>query len=546
MDIGWAATKADRNLAARWAFWLGMLLVASTVMLWVRGEIDQSHVSLTLLLVVLGGSAGGGRPLGFTLAVLGFVIIDYYFQPPFGLISVDKPLDWVVLGAFLAAAFVATELLTRAREESAAARQRGDEIESLSLIGSQTLRFARPEDALLAITNLVQATLRSRRTAIWLFDERDALGADAVAASGTEAVEGEAKRLELVALDRVDERAAHAAAELPDGSVLRGPLDAVGEDDSIVSLIVPLVVESRRLGLMYIALHGEPREIDGPTRRFLSALGYYAALGAERLRLAKEAEHARAMREESRAKDEVLATVSHDLRTPLTTIKLLAQRATARGEASGESIEAEVDRLADLVTNVLDLSRIRAGGVQLDVELNTAEDLVGAAMRRAMGIAQDRTIIPHLDFDSPALTGQFDFVQSLRIVGNLIDNALRYTRPGGAVDVYATREESWLAIRVADRGPGIPPAERERIFEPFYRPRSESPDVGHAGLGLSIARRLAELQGGRLAYMPRFGGGSVFELLLPAADAADPASIGDPRVYEVQPSSTTGLASSSA
>src|SRR5262245_52812591 len=181
MDIGWAATKSDRNIPARWAFWIGTLVVAAAIMLWVRGQIDQSHVSLTLLLVVLGGSAGGGRSLGFTLAVLGFVIIDYFFQPPYGLISVDKPLDWVVLGAFLAAAFVATELLTRAREESAAARQRGDEIASLSMIGSRTLRFARPEETLLAITSLVQEALHSRRTAIWLFDENGVPAHDAIA-----------------------------------------------------------------------------------------------------------------------------------------------------------------------------------------------------------------------------------------------------------------------------------------------------------------------------------------------------------------------------
>src|SRR5215831_18911792 len=118
MDIGWAATKTDRNLPARWAFWLATLVVVSGTMLWVRGEIDQSHVSLTLLLIVLGGSAGGGRALGYTLAVLGFVIIDYYFQPPYDLISVGKPLDWVVLGAFLAAAFVTTELVARARGEA--------------------------------------------------------------------------------------------------------------------------------------------------------------------------------------------------------------------------------------------------------------------------------------------------------------------------------------------------------------------------------------------------------------------------------------------
>lgn len=80
-------------------------------------------------------------------------------------------------------------------------------------------------------------------------------------------------------------------------------------------------------------------------------------------------------------------------------------------------------------------------------------------------------------------------------------------------------------VRVSDRGPGIPPGERERVFEPFYRPRSESPDVGHAELGLSIARRLAELQGGRLTYTARDGGGSVFELVLPAVEANEQIAV---------------------
>src|SRR5215813_13412099 len=120
--------RIDLIRIGQWLFWCAMMAIVAATLHSVRGDIDQSHVSLTLLLVVLGGSAGGGRPLGYTLAVLGFLIIDYFFQPPYDLISVGKPLDWVVLGAFLAAAFVATELLMRAREESAAARARGHEI----------------------------------------------------------------------------------------------------------------------------------------------------------------------------------------------------------------------------------------------------------------------------------------------------------------------------------------------------------------------------------------------------------------------------------
>jgi two-component system sensor histidine kinase KdpD len=343
------------------------------MMRWARSDIDQSHVALTLLLVVLGGSAGGGRALGFALAILGFLIIDYVFQAPYGHISVGKPLDWVVLMAFLSAAFVATELMTSARREAEEARQRGNEI---------------------------------------------------------------------------------------------------------------------------------------------------AALGEERLRLAREADRARTLQEENRAKDEVLASVSHDLRAPLTAIKLLAQSARARGDPSGCSIEEEVDRLSGFVTNILDLSRIRAEGITLDFEVNAAEDLIGAAIIRATPLLKGRTIVPHIDLSAPVLTASFDFVQSLRIVANLLDNALRYTPGGGSVDVQAIRDGSWIAISVSDRGPGVESGERERIFEPFYRPRSEMPDVGHAGLGLSIARQLAELQGGTLTYEPRQGGGSTFTLRVRSSDQA--------------------------
>src|SRR4029077_10330462 len=129
------------------------------------------------------------------------------------------------------------------------------------------------------------------------------------------------------------------------------------------------------------------------------------------------------------------------------------------------------------------------GGVTLDVELNTAEDLVGAAISRAGGLLEDRRIEPRLDLSDPPLSGRFDFVQSLRILGNVLDNALQYTKPGGVVEVETAREDQWLVVRVSDRGPGVPVHERTRIFEPFYRPGAGTLDGGHAGLGLSIARR---------------------------------------------------------
>jgi two-component system sensor histidine kinase KdpD len=117
------------------------------------------------------------------------------------------------------------------------------------------------------------------------------------------------------------------------------------------------------------------------------------------------------------------------------------------------------------------------------------------------------------------LFGTFDFSETLRAVVNLIDNAVKYSPAGTPIDLSARLDGEWLVFAVADRGPGVPLAERERIFEPFYR-RSRSPDVGGAGLGLSISRGIATAQGGGLDLADRPGGGSIFSLRVPAIPSA--------------------------
>jgi len=117
--------------------------------------------------------------------------------------------------------------------------------------------------------------------------------------------------------------------------------------------------------------------------------------------------------------------------------------------------------------------------------------------------------------------GRFDFVQTLRVLTNLMGNAIQYSPRESPIELSVEREGERLVFAVADRGPGIPPADRERIFEPFYRPAGAVAGSG-AGLGLAIARRLAELQGGTIEYAERPGGGSIFALRLPADGAPEP------------------------
>ena len=234
-------------------------------------------------------------------------------------------------------------------------------------------------------------------------------------------------------------------------------------------------------------------------------------------RLSVEAARAKALGEADRLKDALIASVSHDLRTPLTTIKALAHDLAEHGDERAVIIEEEADRLNRFVADLLDLSRLNAGELPVTLEIVAAEDLIGAALQRVSGSIGESGVRASLDPGEPLLLGRMDFVQSLRVLVNLVENAHKYGR-GEPVDLSAAREGDRLVFRVADRGPGVPEDERERIFHPFYRRPGVAPDAGGAGLGLSIARRLAEAQGGSLAVEPREGGGSVFVFALPAAE----------------------------
>ncbi len=350
--------------------WYGLLILVTVVMHLTREtQESQAHVVLTYLLVVLGGSLSGGRPLGFTLAAAATILISYYFQYPFDTFSLTKPIDAVVVSAFFATSATTTYLLVRAQEEAAQARERAEEIERLS--------------------------------------------------------------------------------------------DA--------------------------------------------------------------ASHAATLRETARFKDVLLASVSHDLRTPLTSIKALAQEAADSGDANAAIIVAQTERLSKMVAHLLEMSRLNAGEFPVTIELNTAEDLVGAAILEMTGAQGADRITVEIDYAAPVLVGMFDFVESLRILVNLLDNALLYSPPPTVVKLSATRVGDWLQFSVADRGPGIPQADSERVFEPFYRHASTSSAVHGTGLGLAISRSLAEAQGGQLVYSERNSGGSVFALRLRAVGATEPA-----------------------
>ena len=504
---------------------LAALLLVTAALLSIRQVLDKTHVALAYLLVVLAASARSGRAPGLATSIGAFLCFNFFFLPPYYTLTVADPLDWVVLGVFLVTSLVAAQLLARARGEAALARARAEEVERLSTLGAESLNAPRADDALQAIADVIRSTLGARSCDAYVRDEVD--GELILAARSGAASPGDHHDLGQPGLDRLVRWVAEygrMAVELPGGSMrvadeADGTVALRGELLDARLLVLPLRVRERTVGVLALVPDGT-LALDPARQRFLQALSYYAALGAERRRLTRYADRAEALQKADELKNAVLASVSHDLRTPLTTIKALAHEISGSGDDRALTIEEEADRLNRFVGDLLDLSRLAGGALHVSPGVNAAEDLVGAALQRVSGAVADRDLVATLDPSEPLLLGRFDFVHSLRILANLIDNALKFAPPGSTVEVQARRTNATLEFVVSDRGPGVPDAEREMVFEPFHR-AEDARDSRGVGLGLSIARRLAEAQNGTVRYAPRPGGGSVFVLSLPAADLAD-------------------------
>ena len=251
-----------------------------------------------------------------------------------------------------------------------------------------------------------------------------------------------------------------------------------------------------------------------------AALQALREVTAERERLAEEALEAEALRRSDAMKTAVLRAVSHDLRSPLMAI-LTSAGALAHGELSlgaedrrelADTILGEAERLDRIVRNLLDLSRLQAGAAAPDPGDWPVDDLVLQVLDDVEVGSRVEVVLPE---DDPPLV-HADLHQAGSVLANLVENALRYSPPEEPVRVQVRQIGSEVLVRVVDHGPGIPPEEAARIFEPFQRGSGTATARG-AGLGLAIARGFAEANGGRVWVESHTGQGATFVLALPVA-----------------------------
>jgi two-component system sensor histidine kinase KdpD len=293
-------------------------------------------------------------------------------------------------------------------------------------------------------------------------------------------------------------------------------------------LYVPLG-DQRGAGVLAVLPVNARRVLLPEQRHLLETFAGQIGLALERARLAESAESARVSAESERLRNTLLASISHDLRTPLAVIagagSTLAERGPHLDEATrltlARSVESKAREMSDLVSNVLDLMRLESGTLVLNRDWETLDDLVGAAITSLGSRLAEHTVDVQLPASLPPVFVDAMLVAQLFV--NLLDNAVKYTPEGTHVHVSATADEQAVRVTVDDEGPGLPPGEPARLFEKFQRGTGEGTIVG-VGLGLAICRAIVRAHGGDIEARERPGGGARFEFTVPTVEPAGEAS----------------------
>jgi two-component system sensor histidine kinase KdpD len=287
-------------------------------------------------------------------------------------------------------------------------------------------------------------------------------------------------------------------------------------------LFLPLRTGSGPVGVI-----GIDRDAPGPLltpdeRRLLDALCDQAAVAIERIALAKGLDEARVLAETERLRAALLTSISHDLRTPLAsilgTVSSLRTFPEKYGEAEREELLAtlqdEAERLNRFVANLLDMTRLESGAIDLKLDLIDVAEIIGAALQRAANVLTGHHVEVNIEPALPML--RLDAVLFEQVLFNLLDNAAKYSPAGSRIEVRATQDGELVEIEIVDEGPGIPPADLERIFDKFYRVQAQDRRRAGTGLGLAICRGFVEALGGWIvARNRRDRSGAVLTIRMP-------------------------------
>ncbi len=473
-----------------------------------------ANIPMLYLLVVIGAALLLGRAAAILASIASFFSFDYFFVAPRYQLTVQEPAEWLALCIFLLTATVTGQLMALLRARAEEAQRRKLETAALAEASWAVASELDRDVALRKVLSRLAEIVRPEEAALLAPDDKGECHAIAkyrAAGGGEEAALG-------IAGDAIKFVLAEGRSIGWDKS--RHWQKALGEADRPSAAYLPIVTENQVLGVLYLRLPGTRRLVP-IEMQVVDSLANHAAVLLQRDRLMKAQARAQALAEADRLKTALLSMVSHDFRSPLTSIKASVSSILEDGSPVDPEVQRgllqgvvqETDRLNRMVGNILDLSRLESGAWQPLAEPTSVAELVGAALD-CFGKEENERI--HVELDRAVAEVTVDAVQMVQVLKNLLENSLKYSPPGSAVELATHWQDGLFVLEVLDCGPGLPRGDEQRVFEPFYRaPGWKESAVPGVGIGLALCRGLVEANGGHLSALNREGGGCVFRVTLP-------------------------------
>jgi two-component system, OmpR family, sensor histidine kinase KdpD len=464
---------------------LGLLALAFTRV--VSGP-NAATVAMSFLIVVLLVAATSRLWVALTTSLAAVLAFNFFFLPPVGTLTIADPQNWIALFALLAVSLVASNLSAVARARTLEAEARRDELGRLLDLSRDILLITESEAANASLAGFIARRFDFGYVAIGVPHGAEWL----VFEAGSQRLTPDPSEWSA-ALRRVEDGQAPATSAL-------------------AVRFVPLTLGAKPIGLLGVAGRSSERET-------LDAIAGLAAIAIERAQFLDDRKAGDLARQSEALKSALLASLGHDLRTPLTAIRIAASNLQAswpdereRHEQS-DLILTEVDRLARMFQNILEMARIDAGAVTRTTRWVSPSEIIDAARSNVEPALRGHTL--DISAEGERLV-RLDPRLTAAALSHLIENAAQYSPAGSPIEVRASVAADGLTIAVRDRGPGIPDADLPHVFERFYRGANVHDQRSGTGMGLAIAKGVLAVERGRIDAENCADGGVRFTIAVPA------------------------------
>ena len=484
------------------ATFLSLASIAAVVLVYTRWlhATNATTVALTFLLIVLVTSAVSRLHVAVVASVVAMLCFNFFFLPPVGTWTIADPQNWVALIVLLAVSLVANRLSHVARTRSEEAIGRRDELARLFDLSRDVLVMTASPDAVSHLARAIGRRFDLEYVAIalpgpegWSISAAGAGPPHLDEQQLTDAYDAAIRSLEFDAYERT--YAGHRSITV-DGRVVR---------------LVPLRAGTKPIGLL--AATGRPVEPGT-----LDTLAGVVAISIERMQFLDERKTAELTRQSEELKTALLASLGHDLRTPLTAIRVAADNLKASWLAAEDRTEQselilfEVERLTRLFHNILEMARIDAGAITKESRWTHPSEIVAAARDQVEHTLTEHRLVVTTEPDVPV---QLDARLTASALAHVLENAAQYAPHGTPIEVTTAVTSDALVVRVRDHGPGIDPVDLPHLFERFYRGRASGRRASGTGMGLWIARGLLAAERGQVWAENCPDGGAQFTISTP-------------------------------